>query len=143
MPDTSVKVEKRQDTIMDKKEKQAPSFVSGEAVNVRDFSARDTQWILGEIIKVTGARSYHVLLKNGNTIRQHIDNIRKRVLRKNTTVIPNNAFITTPPLTPTKLPTSPPIVLPIENTRPTAPTTVRCSTRVIQAPKRMEGIISY
>ena len=128
MPDTSVKVEKRQDTIMDKKEKQARSFVLGDAVYVRDFSARDTQWIPGEITKVTGPRSYHVLLKDGKTIRQHIDNITKRVVSKNTTVIPKDTFITTPSLTPTKPPTSPPIVLPIENARPTAPTTIRCST---------------
>ena len=143
MPDTSVKVEKRQDTIMDKKEKQARSFVLGDAVYVRDFSARDTQWIPGEITKVTGPRSYHVLLKDGKTIRQHIDNITKRVVSKNTTVIPKDTFITTPSLTPTKLPTSPPIVLPIENARPTAPTTIRRSTRVTRAPKRMEHIISY
>ena len=83
MPDTSVKFEKRQDTIMDKKEKQARSIVLGDAVYVRDFSARDTQWIPGEITKVTGPRSYHVLLKDGKTIRQHIDNITKRVVSKN------------------------------------------------------------
>uniref|UniRef100_A0A1X7TGK1 DUF5641 domain-containing protein n=1 Tax=Amphimedon queenslandica TaxID=400682 RepID=A0A1X7TGK1_AMPQE len=48
IPDVSIQVEKNQEAVVQKKKKHVRSFAIGDAVYVRDFSAKNTQWPLGE-----------------------------------------------------------------------------------------------
>ncbi len=62
--------------------KSCRSFVVGEEVFAEDFSNSSEKWIPGVISKVTGPLSFQIDLSNGKTVRRHVDNVRKRVVKK-------------------------------------------------------------
>ena len=146
MPDVSIQVEKHQDTMLQKKKKQVRSFAIGDKVFVRDFSSKNTKWISGEISKVTGPLSYHILLSNGKTIRQHVDNIRKRSVGEEKGAVSKETFLTipySPTVSQAPLPNMAPSTNTPSSTPPPPPPPLRRSTRVRRAPKRIDGTVNY
>ncbi len=77
-PDVSSNVEDKQfkQKLAHDNMKSCRSFVVGEEVFAEDFSNSSEKW------KVTGPLSFQIDLSNGKTVRRHVDNVRKRVVKE-------------------------------------------------------------
>lgn len=138
-PDLAPKVENKQMKQAQQHDSSKPlrSFNTGDRVYVKDFSSSPPKWIPGRIVKQTGPVSYHVELLSGNTVRKHVDAVRKREVayprpQPSTEDEDQDIYLPTLPATPALPPPPPPLLHPV------APL-LRRSTRQRQPPDRLGG----
>ena len=83
-PDVSSNVEDKQfkQKLAHDNMKSCRSFVVGEEVFAEDFSNSSEKWIPGVVSKVTGPLSFQIDLSNDKTVRRHVDNVWKRVVKE-------------------------------------------------------------
>ena len=74
------KVESRQEKQKETHDKNQPlrKFNVGDLVLAEDCRVTESKWIPGTLLTVTGPLSYQIKLVNGDTVRRHIDNVRRR-----------------------------------------------------------------
>ena len=79
-PEVSKKVESHQARQKEFHDNEKPlrEFTQQDPVYIENFTTRKPKWIPGTIVKVTGPLSYVIELRDGTTVRRHVDSIRKR-----------------------------------------------------------------
>ena len=67
--------------------KSVRQFALKDPVYTENFTNKKPKWLPGTVAKITGPLSYVIELRNGMTVRRHVDSIRKRVQTRNKTLI--------------------------------------------------------
>ena len=112
-PDIAQRVQNQQQKQKQSHDSTIPqrSFSVGDLVFAENFTGSPPKWLPGTVVMVTGLLSYQVELESGNTVRRHVDSVRKRYVTE-------DEESTSDPTEPLYLPDMPPLPHP---TVPPAP----------------------